>query len=287
MMGMGLHEWPLALFTVLGQCIVGGFLVMTLALLNGNTSAQQKTALYRAMFVLWVLMGIAFVASVFHLGSPWRAFNALNRIGASALSNEIAGGALFFTVGGLGWLLAVSGKMPAGLEKIWLIVTSLLGVLFVWLMTRVYQIDTVPTWYNGYTTLNFFLTVLIGGLIFGMLLLRMGRIDTSVYRLLAIICTIALIVGIISAVMQGNTLEGIRSSVQQASRLVPSYDMLIVVRAVLLIAGLQFWLIPLLKGKNANIGGLAAGFLLVFAGEFIARTVFYGLHMTVGVTYIS
>lgn len=45
-------------------------------------------------------MGIGFLASVMHLGSPLRAFNSLNRIGASALSNEIASGALFFAVGG-------------------------------------------------------------------------------------------------------------------------------------------------------------------------------------------
>jgi anaerobic dimethyl sulfoxide reductase subunit C (anchor subunit) len=57
------------------------------------------------MFGLWVLMGIGFIASTLHLGSPMRAFNSLNRV-ASSLSNEIASGALFFAVGGLGWLLA-------------------------------------------------------------------------------------------------------------------------------------------------------------------------------------
>ncbi|GHK51845.1 hypothetical protein KPZU09_15810 [Klebsiella pneumoniae] len=55
-------------------------------------------------------MGIGFLASVMHLGSPLRAFNSLNRIGASALSNEIASGALFFAVGGFWWLLAVLEK---------------------------------------------------------------------------------------------------------------------------------------------------------------------------------
>ncbi|MGC8401797.1 DmsC/YnfH family molybdoenzyme membrane anchor subunit [Enterobacter mori] len=31
-----------------------------------------------------------------------RAFNSLNRVGASSLSNEIASGAIFFAVGGAG-----------------------------------------------------------------------------------------------------------------------------------------------------------------------------------------
>ncbi len=79
-------------------------------------------------------------------GSPMRAFNSLNRVGASSLSNEIASGAIFFAVGGLGWLLAALKKLPSGLRALWLIVTMVLGVVFVWMMVRVYNtIDTVPT----------------------------------------------------------------------------------------------------------------------------------------------
>lgn len=57
-------------------------------------------------------MGLGFLASIMHLGSPMRAFNSLNRVGASALSNEIAAGSVFFAVGGIWWLVAVLGKMP-------------------------------------------------------------------------------------------------------------------------------------------------------------------------------
>ncbi len=40
-------------------------------------------------------MGLGFLASIMHLGSPMRAFNSLNRVGASGLSNEIAAGSIF------------------------------------------------------------------------------------------------------------------------------------------------------------------------------------------------
>ena len=37
-------------------------------------------------------------------------------------------------------------KLPAGLRSLWLVVTMVLGVIFVWMMVRVYNtIDTVPT----------------------------------------------------------------------------------------------------------------------------------------------
>ena len=55
-------------------------------------------------------------------------------------------------------------KLPSGLRALWLIVTMVLGVVFVWMMVRVYNtIDTVPTWYTGYTTLAFFLTMALTG----------------------------------------------------------------------------------------------------------------------------
>ncbi len=91
-MGNGWHEWPLMVFTVFGQCVVGGFIVLALALMTGKLSREQEQRVVGSMFGLWVLMGIGFIASTMHLGSPLRAFNSLNRVGASSLSNEIASG---------------------------------------------------------------------------------------------------------------------------------------------------------------------------------------------------
>ena len=85
-MGMGWHEWPLMLFTVLGQCVVGAIIVMGLAVIGGNLNEQQSRAVHRSLFFLWLLMGIAFAASTLHLGSPLRAFNALSRVGASPMA---------------------------------------------------------------------------------------------------------------------------------------------------------------------------------------------------------
>jgi hypothetical protein len=41
-MGSGWHEWPLMIFTVFGQCVAGGFIVLALALLKGNLNAEQQ-----------------------------------------------------------------------------------------------------------------------------------------------------------------------------------------------------------------------------------------------------
>ncbi|HCR4043229.1 TPA: dimethyl sulfoxide reductase anchor subunit family protein [Citrobacter freundii] len=276
----GWHEWPLVLFTVLGQCVAGALIVSGYGWLTTKDDAV-KQRIVRSMFFLWLVMGIAFLASVMHLGSPLRAFNSLNRIGASALSNEIASGSLFFAVGGLWWLVAFLGKMPATLDKIWLLLSMLLGLVFVYAMTNVYQIDTVPTWYNGYTTLVFFMTMLLSGPLFAALLLRAAGVSCSPARF-AGISVLALLVTVAVVVLQGLSLGEIHSSVQNAGALVPDYASLQVWRILLLVAGLGCWICPLVRRKEPSVGGLALGLVSVLAGEIIGRGLFYGLHMTVG-----
>ncbi|HIH9497635.1 TPA: DmsC/YnfH family molybdoenzyme membrane anchor subunit [Klebsiella quasipneumoniae subsp. similipneumoniae] len=280
-MGSGWHEWPLVLFTVLGQCVVGATLISGLVWLELADQREARQRLVRSMFFIWLLMGTGFLASVMHLGSPLRAFNSLNRVGASALSNEIASGALFFAVGGFWWLLAVLEKMPAALGKIWLVITLLLGLLFILAMTRVYQIDTVPTWYTGYTTSAFFLTVLLSGPLFAALLLQMAKVDVNGW-FIAGLSMAALVISAAVIVMQSTGLSTIHSSVQQAASLLPNYGRLQALRLILLALGLGCWLCPLIRRQPPRAVGLLAGLLLVLIAECIGRGLFYGLHMTVG-----
>ncbi len=280
-MGSGWHEWPLMIFTVFGQCVVGALIVSGLGWLTAKDDTIARQRIVRSMFFLWLVMGLGFLASIMHLGSPMRAFNSLNRVGASALSNEIAAGSVFFAVGGIWWLVAVLGKMPPVLGKVWLLVSMALGVAFIWAMTLVYQIDTVPTWYNGYTTLAFFLTAFLCGPVFAALLLRIARVPFCSVTF-ASISGLALVVCVAVIVLQGLSLSTIHSSVQQASHLAPDYGMLQVWRIVLLAAGLGCWLCPLIRRREPHTVGLLLGVVLVLAGEIIGRGLFYGLHMTVG-----
>jgi hypothetical protein len=68
-MGSGWHEWPLVIFTVFGQCVVGAMVVMGIALIREN-EAQARDRILRMMFFMWLVMGVGFIASVLHLGSP-------------------------------------------------------------------------------------------------------------------------------------------------------------------------------------------------------------------------
>lgn len=282
-MGSGIHEWPLMFFTVIGQSVAGAFVMMAAVILSGKLSADLNRKVHYSMFGLWILMGIGFLLSTMHMGSPLRAFNAFNRLGASALSNEIASGALFFALGGLYWLLAVLSKMPVLLGKMWLMVVIVLAAVFVVATARVYQIETVPTWNNSYTLVNFILTAFLGGPILAALLLRIAGFDLQCIRRVPTLSVIALLVSVMAAISQGFGLASIETPVQRAVDLVPDYGILMDIKIVAIAFGLGCWIIPLVARRNPSLANMGIGFLLVLAGEVIGRGVFYGLHMTVGI----
>ena len=281
-MGAGIHEWPLMFFTVIGQSVAGAFIVMAAVLLSGKLSTELNRKVHYSMFGLWVLMGISFLLSTMHMGTPLRAFNAFNRLGASSLSNEIASGAIFFAFGGLYWLLAVLNKMPATLGKLWLVVVAVLAAIFVVATSRVYQIPTVPTWNNSYTMINFVLTAFLGGPILAALLLRVAGFDLQCIRRLPALSAVALLVSAAVAISQGFDLASIETAVQKATDLVPDYGFLMDIKIVAIAMGLGCWVMPLIARRNPSVANLGIGTLFVLAGEIIGRGVFYGLHMTVG-----
>lgn len=284
---VGLHEWPLMFFTVIGQSVAGAFIIMGCAILSGKFSAEMNRKVHYSMLGLWVLMGIGFLLSMMHMGTPLRAFNSLLRLGHSSLSNEIASGSIFFALGGIYWLLAVFNKMPAALGKLWVALVMVLAALFITAISRVYQIDTVPTWHNGYTTFNFVLTAFIGGPILAALLMRIAGFNLNCVSALPLLSVIAIVVSAIVATSQGFELGSIQTSVQKAVDLVPNYGTLMGIKLVALVLGLSCWIAPLLRKNNPSVALLALGFILVFAGEFIGRGVFYGLHMTVGMAVVG
>lgn len=271
----GLHELPLIIFTVLAQTVVGCWLLFSFVLCRDN-SAESRAYLHKVMLIPLVLLAIGFIASIMHLGSPMRAFNSLNRVGESMLSNEIASGATFFALAGLYWLLAVLGKMPQGLAKIWLILTACIGLVFMYMMNNLYHISTVPTWNSALTSWQFYLTMVIGGTALAYALLTSNPHKEYSLCLLPWVYLAAVCLAAIVVVYQGFGLGQIYSSAIRATELVPDYAVMHAIRLCLLaIAGVLLF-------KIKNVFSLVLSVIIVLFAEMIGRTVFYGLHMTVG-----
>ncbi|MGF1682139.1 DmsC/YnfH family molybdoenzyme membrane anchor subunit [Photobacterium minamisatsumaniensis] len=281
---MAWHEWPLILFTVLAQTAVGAFILLAAVVLSGKLCFGVSDRLHKAMFFVWVLMGLGFAASTLHLGSPLRAFNALNMVGSSWLSNEIFTGSLFFALGGGYWLLEVLDKGPEKVRKLLLLAAMVVGGGFMFSMTKLYLLDTVPTWNTVYTPIAFMSTMVISGLIFGHLLLtssqhKMAGLD----RALPFVGSLAVMLSLMALVSQMIGLSEIQTSVTTAAELIPNLAQLQIIRVGLLLAALAVWFIPNLMNSRPGVPVMALSFALILLSELIGRGVFYGLHMTVGI----
>ncbi|MDG6262882.1 DmsC/YnfH family molybdoenzyme membrane anchor subunit [Glaesserella parasuis] len=288
----------LSLFYCTGSTVVGAFIALSLLLATaqGKTTANK---IHYIMTALWVLMAIGFIASTTHLGSPERAFNALNRVGASDLSNEIATGSLFFALGGAYWALAVSrylqkdrpnlplvslvlsieNKLPTAWQPLGRVVVAISGLIFIGAMAKLYLIPTVPTWNSVYTPVSFFLTAVLAGSALTVGLLQAVRCGENLQKAFVSIAIVGAIAAAISTYLNYQYLTGVKTAIFAALDLVPDYLSITFIRFGLIVVGIILLLVAL-KKRTTLIS--FSGFALILIGELLGRTLFYGLHMTVG-----
>lgn len=277
------HEWSLIFFTVLAQTAVGGYLLIgARALVLGHD--EDKLNSYKVpMFILWALMGLGFMFSTTHLGSPLRAFNAFNQLGSAWLSNEVFFGAAFFAVGGLQWLLSVVKKGGMAIQKALMVGAMVLGVIFMYAMINVYMINTVPTWDNIYTPLSFTMTTVVGGLLLSQFVIVFANDSRfTVDRNITMLAVITVAISLLVTVGKLNLIGDIQTSVAKASELVYGLGSYVILQVALLMASLLIWILPMLNKAKVNRVNLGVALVLFLASELIGRGLFYSLHMTSG-----
>ncbi|MGL5431145.1 MAG: dimethyl sulfoxide reductase anchor subunit family protein [Vibrio sp.] len=277
------HEYSLIFFTVLAQTAVGGYLMVSARALVMRHDTEQLYRYKLPMFVLWAIMGLGFLFSTTHLGSPLRALNAFNKIGSAWLSNEVLFGAFFFAVGGLQWLLSVVKKGGIAIQKLLMVVAMGLGMLFMYSMIKVYMINTVPTWFNAYTPLSFLMTILVAGLLLAQWVIVSAKDSCfSLDRNIVMLAIMMIAANIIVTIGKANLIGEVHSSVVQSATLVNGLATYLSVQIALLMSGLLIWVLPMLNRSNLNPINLGVALGLIIASELVGRGLFYSLHMTSG-----
>ncbi|ATM86771.1 MULTISPECIES: dimethyl sulfoxide reductase anchor subunit family protein [Yersinia] len=159
-----MHELPLVFFTVLGQTAVGLFALALVSHKLGMTTALQ---LKHANIIGLILMIAGLIVGTLHVGQPLRAATMLMGVGRSPMSNEILLSGLFVAMacGTVFFSVIVKNTVLAGLFNV---ATVIFGLAFAWSITEVYQLTTVPNWDTSYTSLQLWMTVLVGGGAFAM-----------------------------------------------------------------------------------------------------------------------
>jgi DMSO reductase anchor subunit len=281
-----LKEWPLVVFTLLGQMAVGLFLCFHVPfLVRGRAPSPGWFVTSLAVLALVaVMVGLAALVSLFHLRHPLRARFALSNLRSSWLSREILFELLFLGLVVLAGWLAWLRSPPPGLKAGLLAAAGLAGVLFLVSMIKLYMLPTLPAWRGIYTPVSFLLTTLVLGALATELVVR-GVAGPGVFGVALVPVSLALVgLEIVLAALAapgqgaygrhpGPSLRPVDGAGRSLHRL----------RIALLGAGLALLGLDLASGANAimNERGwgvpLGLAFVFILAGETAGRLHFYGL----------
>jgi anaerobic dimethyl sulfoxide reductase subunit C (anchor subunit) len=306
---MNVREWALITFTILAQMSVGSFIVLEFvhfftARKAGMEEADRMSD--RALLAIGPVMVLGLLASLLHLGSPLTAYRAVTNLGSSWLSREIFFGVLFAIFGGLFALMQWRKISTAAVRNVIAWIAPIVGVVFIYSMSRVYILPIQPTWNTLATPLLFFTTtLLLGALAMGAAYVAnyayvkrkepdcadvQCGLMRDVIRWIAVASII--LVGIelvVLPVYLSSLAASSDEAILSASLFVSEYSIVFVVRLILAFIGAGIFGIFLYQnaqspGREKVLNNLVYGaFALVLVAEVMGRFLFYATQIQIGV----
>jgi anaerobic dimethyl sulfoxide reductase subunit C (anchor subunit) len=279
-------EWPLIGFTLLSQSAVGAF--WALAAAEAAFSSERWIFLAeRAIFVILVLGGTGTLLSLFHLGRPLRAPNALANLRDSWLSREILSDLVFLGTAAALWVLAMLGRNGGALRTILIIFGATAGFFLIFTMSRIYMLRTVPVWKGPHTPVSFFLSAaFLGPLLAAVLSPSTDAIGFAVRWTFA---AVALAVAGLNLMSMALLTPSVGFLAKPPATLLAFPESRIraflAVRSIFLLASAACLLVFLLRSADGSPAPLSfiAGAITALASEITGRALFYAMYSRVGV----
>ena len=179
-----LEHLSLVIFTVLAQASAGLSLALLLMTLGGDITSQAM--LTKGYLTTIVLLGVAGIASISHLGQPFRVMNVMTGLAHGLpLSWEIVAVTFFGSMAFITGILNAT-LHPLGLSAVLLLLTAASGLLMVYAISRVYTLHTVQAWNTRWTIIQFITSALLLGCILGTLLLSTENQSSELMRSLSL-----------------------------------------------------------------------------------------------------
>lgn len=284
-------DWSLVLFTILVQSAVGIVVITEGArLFSGAKGATLRLQTPTAC----VLTALGLVLSLTHLGTPLHSVFTIMNLGNSWLSREILSVSGFFAAI---LVLAVVRMRDAEAKAAPLsLLAMVLGLFAVFVMTKVYLLETVPVWNTVATAFSFYGTTLLAGAVVCGVIgsienggKECGESCTSVTGLLCVFAQLGLALKFIAIVLNMVALSNVGSLGVSGLDMVASEGLtVLVLRIAMVCAGVGVFTWFGLKAMGAKqlrvaMNPALCALALVMAGEIIDRLMFYGTYMRIGI----
>lgn len=279
-----LSEITLVLFTTLSPAGALAVVFIGAVLIFGHLDRDQFEQLSHYSVIPLVVTLVGLIASATHLGTPNHALYVLCGIGRSPLSNEVASAVLFLFLGGLYWLMTFSQVPHPRVEKIWQIILALSAVWFVFMIGRAYSVETIPTWNMSYGAVSMWCNGVLDGSLLAITVLHFAEIKGFArYRWALLWLGIAaLLAGTGVLLAERRALGLIVGAYGAAADLVPHYTEAVVLSGALGLVGALIAAYAMRRRPRCSSALYVLAPVAGLGGCFIARMLFYALHMTVG-----
>ena len=282
------EEWPLMMFTLLSQLAVGTYigLLFVRVSLTKNFAKLSVKLTNPGLKAVGPIMALGLILSVFHLGTPLGAYRAIMNMASSWLSREIIFAGGFFVFWFFSFLVFKQGKPGAGIG----IFTAFLGLAAVYSNASVHALSVRPAWMDMNTFLTFFGSTLamgcVGAACFVAFELKGNTVPGQVKKImgpLALIAGVAVIAPLAYTPVLVSTLNAGSSAAHASAALISgSYVAPLAIRALLSLAGAILLYLGL-RNRNSllPVNQALGALILVLAGEFIGRYVFYATAVSI------
>jgi anaerobic dimethyl sulfoxide reductase subunit C (anchor subunit) len=306
---MNAREWALIVFTVLTQMSVGSFLVLGVVHFFAARKAGMEEAdrlSDRALLSIVVVLALAMLASLLHLGNPINAPRAVTNVATSWLSREVLSGVVFAILGAIFAVTQWRKMASFAVRNVIAWITAVIGLVLVFCESMIYMLPTAPSWNTLTTPISFYTTtLLLGSLAMGAAFVanyayvqrkNPGCADVQCELMRGALRWIAiasiLLVGIdlvVIPVYVALLATGPSAAISSAKLIVDQFMSVFVLRLVLAFIGAGVFGVFLYQnaqsaGREKILGYQAySAFVLVLVAEVLGRFLFYATHIRIGV----
>lgn len=304
---MDTREWALLIFTILGQVAAGSLFVLMVvrAYAVSKVGVEQTDRLTDGpLYIVVPIMGLALLASLFHLGNPLNIAKAVPNLGTSWLSREVVLAVTFVILAGVYTLLQWRKIGNNTLRTVIGWIAVLAGLAQVYGMGMVYMIRTQPSWNTLATPISFFVTTLLLGVatIAAALIVNHSRINKGDQKneqqqellrksLQGLAISSIILLGIEFLVtplyMAYLSAQG-TEAVQSLNLMVGEFGLTFALRLIFVFLGAGVLAAYIYRnasilGKEGTLSILVySALVLILAGEVMGRFIFYATHVRIG-----
>jgi len=306
---MDAREWALVIFTIFMQMAVGTFIVLGVVHFFAARKYGEQEADHlsdRALLAVVPLLALGMLASLLHLGNPMKAPTAVINLATSWLSREVFLTVIFFVISAVFAFMQWRKISQPSTRNVIAWIATLVGVLAIYAMSRIYMIAAQPAWNTWATPVFFFASAfLLGALAVGAAYVANYAylqkkeaegsdvqldILANTLRWVAVAAVVLLGVQLVAYPLYMAYLSGSGGAGASTARLIAGeFAVPFALRLILAFIGAGLLAVFLFYTatayKKASVLTTLAywAFVLVLVAEVLGRYVFYASHVNIGV----